>query len=64
MERHHISSDRIPGVKCIDIYLDHKKGKVEIVDALTKSNRITISAGDWNQLINRIRAGKIGKIRR
>jgi len=64
MEYHHVSSDRIPGLKCIDIYLDHKNGKVEIVDSLNNSNRITISSGDWNQLVDRIRRGKIGKIRR
>ena len=62
MEHYHISSDRY-GVKCIDIYLDHEGGEVQIVDALNRSNRIVISAGDWNQLVERIRAGRIAKVR-
>ena len=63
MEHHHISSDRIPAFKCIDIYLDHEAGIAHIVDSLDQKNRITISAGDWNELVDRIRSGKINQLR-
>jgi len=63
MEVHHISADKPHAVKCIDIYLNHEGGEVQIVDATKTSNRISISALDWNELVDRIKAEQIGKIR-
>lgn len=63
VEHHHIS-DRVGITKCIDIYLDHGRREVRIFDALDKSNKITISAKDWNQLVDRIKSDKIRKVRR
>jgi hypothetical protein len=63
MEHHHISSKSWPSfIRCIDIYLDHDKGEVCIEDTINKSNRIVISAADWNELVGRIKAGTIGKV--
>jgi hypothetical protein len=63
MESHHISGTGEKGSgKCIDIHLDSEQGEIRICDLEDHSNRMRICAEDWNELIDRIRSGRIGKI--
>lgn len=63
MEHYHISGDKHDMVKCIDIYLDHERKNVRIVDTLNGDNAISIAGADWNELVDRVIARKIHKVR-
>jgi len=62
VEHHHVSIKLWNELRSIDIYLDHKKKEVQIIDSHEKSNRIKIEAGDWNELVNQIKTNQIGKL--
>ena len=57
MRRYHVSSR---GLRSIDVKLIDEKNMVEIVDTYNSKNRIIVSSEDWNELVKKIRDGKIG----